>query len=104
MLKKILMGNEDRVKIEKKSPSIMMRESINQPLHTGAKVIDALIPIGRGQRELILGDRNTGKTTIAIDAIINQTKHNDENPVDQIACVYVAIGQRQSKVQEVLNL
>ncbi len=90
--------------IEVKSPTIMQRMSIFQPLHTGTKVIDALIPIGRGQRELILGDRNTGKTTLAIDAIINQTHHNFYNPCDQIACVYVAIGQRQSKVQEVVNL
>jgi len=82
----------------------MDRKSIHEPLQTGTKVIDALIPIGRGQRELILGDRNTGKTTIAIDAIINQSRHSAKNPYDQIACIYVAIGQRQSKVQEVVNI
>jgi len=91
------------LKIERAAPGIMDRKSIHQPLITGTKVIDGVIPIGRGQRELILGDRNTGKTTLAIDAIISQTKHNKENFDDKIYSIYVAVGQRQSKVQDVVN-
>jgi proton translocating ATP synthase F1 alpha subunit len=82
----------------------MDRRSIHQPLITGTKVVDSVIPIGRGQRELILGDRNTGKTTIAIDAIINQARHNSYNVNDIIYSIYVAVGQRQAKVQEVVNV
>jgi len=92
------------MRIERPAPGIMDRESISEPVHTGTKVIDALIPVGRGQRELILGDRNTGKTTIAIDTILSQVEHNRKNPFDKIVSVYVAVGQRQSKVQEVVNL
>jgi len=91
------------IQIERPAPGIMDRQSIHEPLQTGIKVIDALIPIGRGQRELILGDRNTGKTTIAIDTIISQANHNRENPNDKMYSIYVAIGQRQSKVQDVIN-
>ena len=75
-------------------PSIMNRAPVTEPLQTGLKAIDALIPIGRGQRELILGDRQTGKTTIAIDAILNQ-KGQD------VVCVYCAIGQRASAIAKV---
>lgn len=81
--------------IEKIAPGVMTREPVNQPLQTGIKTIDALIPIGRGQRELIIGDRQTGKTAVAIDAIINQ-KGKD------IICVYVAIGQKESKVARIV--
>lgn len=91
-------------RVERPAPGIMARQSIHEPLQTGLKAIDAMIPIGRGQRELILGDRGTGKTMIAIDAIINQTEHTQRHPYDKIVCVYVAIGQRQSKVQEVVNI
>jgi len=91
-------------RVERPAPGIMARQSIHEPLQTGLKAIDAMIPIGRGQRELILGDRNTGKTAIAIDSIINQTEHTQRHPYDKIVCVYVAIGQRQSKVQEVVNV
>ena len=84
-----------RLPIERPAPAIMHRESVNVPLQTGIKVIDALIPIGRGQRELILGDRQIGKTTIAIDTILNQKdKH--------VLCVYCAIGQRASSVAKVV--
>ena len=82
--------------IEKKATGVMARKSVNQPLQTGIKVIDALVPIGRGQRELIIGDRQTGKTSIAIDTIINQ-KGKD------VICVYVAIGQKESTVNNVIE-
>lgn len=80
--------------IERKAPGVMERSSVNTPLETGIKVIDALVPIGRGQRELIIGDRQTGKTSIAIDTIINQRKKN-------VICIYVAIGQKESTVKSV---
>lgn len=82
--------------IERIAPGVMSRKSVDQPLQTGIKAIDALIPIGRGQRELIIGDRQTGKTTIAIDTILNQ-KDQD------IICVYVAIGQKDSKLRTIQN-
>ena len=81
--------------IEKIAPGVIERESVKQPLQTGIKAIDAVIPIGRGQRELIIGDRQTGKTAVAIDAIINQ---KDEN----VICIYVAIGQKESKVARIV--
>ncbi|MDD5639729.1 MAG: F0F1 ATP synthase subunit alpha [Candidatus Pacebacteria bacterium] len=83
--------------LERKGPSVIERQSINTPLHTGIKTIDALIPIGRGQRELIIGDRGLGKTAIAIDTIINQ-KNEKNRPI----CVYVACGQKKSKVQRLI--
>ncbi|WP_324170823.1 F0F1 ATP synthase subunit alpha [Sulfurimonas sp.] len=82
--------------VEEKAPGIMNRKSVHEPLATGIKAIDALVPIGRGQRELIIGDRQTGKTTIAIDAIINQ-KGND------VVCIYVAIGQKESTVAQIIR-
>ena len=82
--------------IEKKATGVMARKSVNQPLQTGIKVIDSLVPIGRGQRELIIGDRQTGKTSIAIDTIINQ-KGQD------VICIYVAIGQKESTVNSVIE-
>jgi F-type H+-transporting ATPase subunit alpha len=85
--------------VDIKAPGVVDRQSVNEPLQTGLKVIDALIPIGRGQRELIIGDRQTGKTAIAIDTIINQKDtHNSDKPV---YCIYVAIGQKQSTVKSV---
>ena len=78
--------------VEKKAPGVMQRKSVSVPLHTGIKVIDALVPIGRGQRELIIGDRKTGKTSLAIDTIINQ---KDQDMI----CIYVAIGQKESTVR-----
>ena len=84
--------------IERSAPSIMDRQPVNEPLQTGIKAIDSLIPIGRGQRELIIGDRQTGKTTIALDTIINQkythTKEAKDNGIEPVYCVYVAIGQK----------
>lgn len=82
--------------VEEKAPGIMDRKSVHEPLQTGIKAIDALVPIGRGQRELIIGDRQTGKTTVAVDAIINQ-KGQD------VICIYVAIGQKESTVAQVVR-
>ncbi|NCB47096.1 F0F1 ATP synthase subunit alpha, partial [bacterium] len=81
--------------IENDSPSIIQRQPVTEPLHTGIQAIDALIPIGRGQRELIIGDRQTGKTTIAIDTIINQKNTG-------VLCVYVAIGQKMSTISNII--
>ena len=81
--------------IEKIAPGVITRESVKQPLQTGIKAIDSMIPIGRGQRELIIGDRQTGKTALAIDTIINQKDQN-------VICIYVAIGQKESKVARVV--
>ena len=82
--------------IEQKAPGIMQRKSVHEPLQTGIKAIDALVPIGRGQRELIIGDRQTGKTTVAIDTIINQKGQG-------VYCIYVAIGQKESTVAQVVR-
>lgn len=89
--------SESRGMIEKIAPGVMVRKSVHQPVQTGIVAIDALIPIGRGQRELIIGDRQTGKTTIAIDTILNQ---RDQNMI----CIYVAIGQRESKIAQVYEI
>ena len=86
--------------LENPAPNVVQRESVNQPLHTGIKAIDSMIPIGRGQRELIIGDRQTGKTAIALDIIINQLQDNPENPP---ICIYVAIGQKESKVAKIVQ-
>ncbi|OGE36392.1 F0F1 ATP synthase subunit alpha [Candidatus Daviesbacteria bacterium RIFCSPLOWO2_01_FULL_39_12] len=84
---------KDHYPVEKIAPGVITRQSVNTPLQTGIKAIDALIPIGRGQRELIIGDRNTGKTTIAVDTIINQR---------DVVCIYVAIGQKTSKIAQLV--
>lgn len=86
--------------LENEAPNVLDREPVNYPLHTGIKAIDSMIPIGRGQRELIIGDRQTGKTAVALDAIINQLKESREKmPV----CVYVAIGQKESKIAKIVE-
>jgi len=94
--------------IERKAPGVITRQSVSEPMLTGYKVVDGLLPIGRGQRELIIGDRQTGKSTIAIDAIIAQQYYNDVDDVDfwdlDIICVYVAIGQRASSLLTIQNL
>lgn len=91
--------------LEPPSPDIISRKSVFKPMQTGIKTIDALIPIGRGQRELIIGDRQTGKSTIAIDTIINQKTYN-ENAADneKLHCIYVAIGQKQSSVARIVRM
>jgi len=90
------VGGKERRKIEVKAPGIVARESVKEPMQTGIKAIDAMIPIGRGQRELIIGDRQTGKTAVAVDTIINQKGQN-------MFCFYVAIGQKQSTVARVVD-
>ena len=87
--------------IESKAPGICERRSVYQPLQTGIKAIDSMIPIGRGQRELIIGDRQTGKTSIAVDTILNQKRNFDNG--DPIYCIYVAIGQKASSVAMLVN-
>ncbi|ECL6521035.1 F0F1 ATP synthase subunit alpha [Campylobacter jejuni] len=93
--KGVINANEYRF-VEEKAKGIMARKSVHEPLHTGIKAIDALVPIGRGQRELIIGDRQTGKTTVAVDAIISQRGQG-------VICIYVAIGQKQSTVAQVVK-
>ncbi|MBN2810124.1 MAG: F0F1 ATP synthase subunit alpha [Deltaproteobacteria bacterium] len=90
------LGGEGRRPLERPAPAIMMREPVVSPLETGIKVVDTLIPIGKGQRELILGDRQTGKTALALDAICNQRGK-------EVICIYAAIGQRESAMARVLN-
>jgi len=94
----------ERKRVDVKAPGIIPRKSVNQPMQTGLKAIDSLIPIGRGQRELIIGDRQTGKTAVAIDTIINQkeiNKSGDEK--DKLYCIYVAIGQKRSTVAQIVK-
>ena len=85
--------------IEVKAPGIIARQSVNEPVTTGIKVIDALVPLGRGQRELIIGDRQTGKTSIAIDTILNQRKATK----GEIRCIYVGIGIKRSTLSQLVN-
>jgi len=100
---KIVFDSKARtLRVERKAPGIITRQSVHEPLMTGYKVVDALIPIGRGQRELIIGDRQTGKTTLAIDTIINQKNINLY--YTEMFCVYVAIGQKRSTVLNLMNL
>src|SRR5712664_880810 len=95
--------------VEKIAPGIIRRQAVDQPVQTGIMAIDAMIPIGRGQRELIIGDRSTGKTTICIDTIINQARLNKaaEDAGDKeyrpLYCIYVAIGQKQSSIARVIS-
>ncbi len=97
-------GFAERRRVDVKAPGIIPRRSVNEPMQTGIKAIDSLIPIGRGQRELIIGDRQTGKTAIIVDTIINQKKINesgDENK--KLYCIYVAIGQKRSTVAQIVK-
>lgn len=87
--------------LERKAPGVIYRQPVHQPLQTGLKAIDAMIPIGRGQRELIIGDRQTGKTSIAVDTIINQRRNYDEG--DPVYCIYVAVGQKGSTVANIVH-
>ena len=93
-----------RSRVEVKAPGIIPRKSVHEPMQTGLKAIDALVPIGRGQRELIIGDRQTGKTAVALDTILNQKSINqgtDESA--KLYCVYVAIGQKRSTVAQIVK-
>jgi|SwirhisoilCB3_FD_contig_41_388352_length_2013_multi_5_in_0_out_0_1 F-type H+/Na+-transporting ATPase subunit alpha len=86
--------------VNMKAPGIIYRQKINEPLFTGIKIIDSLIPIGRGQRELIIGDKGTGKTSIAFDIILNQKEENFKDFRNLVLCVYVSIGQKKSNVKK----
>lgn len=91
-------------RVETKAPGIIARQSVSEPMQTGIKAIDALVPIGRGQRELIIGDRQTGKTAIAIDAILNQKNaHESGDPKEKVYCIYVAIGQKRSTIARIVK-
>ena len=96
----------ERGLIEVKAPGIIPRKSVHEPMQTGLKAIDSLIPVGRGQRELIIGDRQTGKTAIIIDTILNQKKANDAatNDSEKLYCVYVAVGQKRSSVAQLVKV
>jgi F-type H+-transporting ATPase subunit alpha len=96
-----IAGETYEMPLERKAPGVIFRQPVNEPLQTGIKAIDAMIPIGRGQRELIIGDRQTGKTAVAIDAIINQREFFEKGT--PVYCIYVAIGQKASTVASVAN-
>jgi len=96
-----IAGDVYEMPIERKAPGVIFRQPVNQPLQTGIKPIDAMIPIGRGQRELIIGDRQTGKTAIALDAIINQKSFYEKG--EPVFCIYVAIGQKGSSVANIVK-
>jgi F-type H+-transporting ATPase subunit alpha len=100
----IKVAESDYRSIEGRAPSVPERQPVKEPLQTGIKAIDSMIPIGRGQRELIIGDRATGKTAICVDTILNQkhTGGGDPNNKDQVICIYVAVGQKQSTVKSVV--
>ena len=96
-----IQGDLFEMPIERKAPGVIFRQPVNEPLQTGIKSIDAMIPIGRGQRELIIGDRQTGKTTVALDTIINQREFYDRG--EPVFCIYVAIGQKGSTVAGIVK-
>ncbi|MCX6235410.1 MAG: F0F1 ATP synthase subunit alpha [Bacteroidetes bacterium] len=96
-----MVGTRYEVPLERKAPGVIFRQPVNEPLQTGIKPIDAMIPIGRGQRELIIGDRSTGKTAIAIDTIINQRENYEKGK--PVYCIYVAVGQKGSSVANIVK-
>ncbi len=96
-----LEGELYEMPLERKAPGVIYRRPVNEPMQTGVKAIDSMIPIGRGQRELIIGDRQTGKTAIAIDTIINQKEFYDKG--EPVYCIYVAVGQKASTVAQIVN-
>ncbi|MEC9153122.1 MAG: F0F1 ATP synthase subunit alpha [Pseudomonadota bacterium] len=96
--------SDERQRVEVKAPGIIPRKSVHEPVQTGLKALDALVPVGRGQRELIIGDRQTGKTAVAIDTIINQKSVNaGDDETKKLYCVYVAVGQKRSTVAQVVK-
>jgi len=98
------LGAKTRQRVGIKAPGIIPRQSVKEPMQTGIKAVDSLVPIGRGQRELIIGDRQTGKTAVAIDAIINQKRFNDAGEEKKkLYCIYVAIGQKRSTVAQIVK-
>ena len=97
-----IVATERRI-ADVKAPGIIPRKSVHEPMATGLKSVDAMIPIGRGQRELIIGDRQTGKTAIALDTILNQKSYNEANPEKKLHCFYVAVGQKRSTVAQLVK-
>ena len=99
------LGNKERALVEVKAPGIIPRKSVHEPMQTGLKAIDSLIPVGRGQRELIIGDRQTGKTAVIIDTILNQKFINDntDDESKKLYCIYVAVGQKRSTVAQLVK-
>merc|ERR1712186_28217 len=96
---------KERRRVDIKAPGIIARQSVHEPMQTGLKVVDSLVPVGRGQRELIIGDRQTGKTAVARDTILNQKRFNDEGDESKkLYCIYVAVGQKQSTVSQLVNV
>jgi len=94
---------EERRKVDLKAPGIIARKSVHEPMQTGLKAIDSLVPIGRGQRELIIGDRQTGKTAVALDTMLNQIQFNEaDDEAKKLYCIYVAVGQKQSTVSQLV--
>jgi proton translocating ATP synthase F1 alpha subunit len=99
-----IQGDVQRKRIEVKAPGIIARQSVSEPMESGLKAVDSLVPIGRGQRELIIGDRQTGKTAVAIDTIINQKAVNETGDKKKsLFCVYVAVGQKRSTVAQLMK-
>src|SRR6187399_1799135 len=96
-----IKGQLYEMPLERKAPGVIFREPVKEPLQTGIKAIDAMIPIGRGQRELVIGDRQTGKTAICVDTIINQKEFYDKG--QPVFCIYVAIGQKGSTVAQIVK-
>ena len=99
--KGIILGDKIEMPLERKAPGVIFRQPVNTPLQTGLKAVDAMIPIGRGQRELIIGDRQTGKSSIAVDTILNQRKNFEEGK--PVYCIYVAIGQKGSTISSLVK-
>merc|ERR1712218_540823 len=98
------LGTATRQRVGIKAPGIIPRQSVREPMQTGIKAVDSLVPIGRGQRELIIGDRQTGKTAVAIDTIINQKRFNDgDDAKKKLFCIYVAVGQKRSTVAQIVK-
>merc|ERR1711994_449908 len=98
------IGSATRQRVGIKAPGIIPRQSVKEPMQTGIKAVDSLVPIGRGQRELIIGDRQTGKTAVAIDTIINQKRFNDgDEAKSKLFCIYVAVGQKRSTVAQIVK-
>jgi F-type H+-transporting ATPase subunit alpha len=99
------LQTKEKRRVEVKAPGIIPRKSVHEPMQSGLKVVDALVPIGRGQRELIIGDRQTGKTAVAIDTIINQKSiHDGNDESNKLYCIYVAVGQKRSTVAQVSKI
>merc|ERR1719424_2367017 len=99
------IDSDQRIRVEVKAPGIMPRMSVHEPMQTGLKAVDSLVPVGRGQRELIIGDRQTGKTAVAIDCFLNQKPlHKGSDESQKLYCIYVAVGQKRSTVAQLVQV